>query len=85
MTSEVYSWHKMLDLICMIIYNVFLTSWTFKYESNVFYHGHDPMLVLKINPIVGFLTKCLCLVLLSYLGEFLHSKALIGWLLGNLF
>ena len=38
------------------------------------YHGHDPMLALKISPIVGFVTNYLCLVLLGYLSEFLHSK-----------
>ena len=35
-TSEVDNLPKMLDLTHMIIYNVFLTSWTFAYESNVF-------------------------------------------------
>ena len=49
------------------------------------YHGHDPMLVLKINSVVGFVASYLCLVLLGYLGGFLYSKALTGWLLGNLF
>ena len=36
------------------------------------------MLVLKINPIVGFVANYLCLVLLGYLSGFIHSKALIG-------
>ena len=45
MTLEADSLLKMLDLIHMISYNVFLTSWTFAYKSNVFYHGHDSMLV----------------------------------------
>ena len=36
MTSEVNSLFKMLDLTHMIIYNVFLISWAFAYESNVF-------------------------------------------------
>jgi len=40
-TSEVESLPKMLALIHMIIYNVFLTSWTFAYKSNLFYHGHE--------------------------------------------
>ena len=31
----------------MIVYNVFLTSWIFTYESKVFYREHDPMLILK--------------------------------------
>lgn len=44
-----------------------------------FYDRPDPMLVLEINLIVGFLPNYLCLVLLSFLGEFIHSKALIGW------
>ena len=35
------------------------------------------MLVSKINLIVGFVANYLCLVLLGYLGGFLHSKALI--------
>ena len=44
----------------------------------LFYHRSDPMLVLEINPIVGFVTSYLCLVL-GYLGEFLYSKALTSW------
>ena len=36
MTSEVDGLPKMLDLTYMIIYSVFLTSWTFAYESHVF-------------------------------------------------
>ena len=36
MTSEVDKLPKILDLIRMILYNVFLTSWTFTYKSNVF-------------------------------------------------
>ena len=53
--SKVDSLPKMQDLICLIIYNVFLTSSTFAYGPNVFYHGHNPMLVffLKISLIVG--------------------------------
>ena len=43
-----------------------------------FYHRHDPMLVLKISPIVGLVVSYLCLVLLGYLSGFLQSKALIG-------
>ena len=38
------------------------------------YHRHDPMLVLKINPISGFVGNYLCLVLLGYLDDFLHLK-----------
>ena len=36
MTPEVEGLPKMLDLINVIIYNVFLTSWTFAYKSNIF-------------------------------------------------
>ena len=43
-----------------------------------FYRRPDPMLVLEINPIVGFVTNYLCLVL-GYLGKFLYYKALTGW------
>ena len=50
-----------------------------------FYHRHNAMLVLKINPTVGFVATYLCLVFLGYLGGFLHSKDLIDWPLGNLF
>ena len=78
MTSEVDSMPKMLDLSRMITYNIFLTSWTFAYKSNVFYHGHNPMLILKISPIVGFVAIYLCLIPLDDLNVFLHSKALIG-------
>ena len=85
MISEVDSLPKMLDLILMISYDVFLTSWTSAYESNVFYHLQDPMLALKINPIVELVAKYLYLVLLDQLGGVLYSKALIGWLLGDLF
>ena len=70
MTSKVVNFPTILDLIRMIIYNAFLTSWT--------YYRHDPMLVLEINPIVGFVANYLCLAL-GYPGEFLYSKALIGW------
>ena len=78
--SKVDSLPKMQDLICLIIYNVFLTSSTFAYGPNVFYHGHNPMLVFfflnQSNCWVG--ANYLCLVLLDYLGGFLYSKALIG-------
>ena len=84
MTSEVDSLPKMLDLILMFSYDVFSTSWTSEYESNVFYHLQDPMLALKINPIVELVVNYLYLVLLDYLGGVLYSKALIGWPLGDL-
>ena len=48
-----------------------------------FYHRPDPMLVLEINPIVGFVANYLCLVL-DYLGKFLYYKTLTGWPRGNL-
>ena len=45
----------------------------------LFYHRPGPMLVLEINPTVGFVANYLCLVL-GYLGKFLYySKALTGW------
>ena len=48
-----------------------------------FYHRYDTMLVLEINPVVGFVANYLCLVL-GYLGELLYSETLIGWPRGNL-
>ena len=78
-TSEVDCLPKMLDLICMIIYNVFLTLLRLLYINQIlFYHRPDPMLVLEINPVVGFVTNYLYLVL-GYLGKFLYYKALTGW------
>ena len=44
----------------------------------LFYHRPDPMLVLEITPIAGFVAKYLYLVL-GYLGKFLYYKALTGW------
>ena len=41
------------------------------------------MLVLKINPIVGFVANYLCLVL-GYLGKFLYYQTLTGWPWENL-
>ena len=43
----------------------------------LFYHRPDPMLVLEINPIVGFAANYLCLAL-GYLTKFLYYKALTG-------
>ena len=43
----------------------------------LFYHRPDPMVVLEINPIVGFVANYLCLVL-GYLGKFLSYKTLVG-------
>ena len=37
------------------------------------------MLVLKINPIAEFVANYLCVLLLGYLDEILHSKTL-NWL-----
>ena len=47
--------------------------------------GHSPMQILEINPVDGFLVNYLCSIFLVYFGEFLLSKALIGWTLENLF
>ena len=41
------------------------------------------MLVLEINPIVGFVANYLYLVL-GYLGKFLYNKTLTGWPWKNL-
>ena len=49
----------------------------------LFYHRPDSMLVLEINPIVGFVANYLCLVL-GYFGKFLHYKTLTGWSWENL-
>ena len=49
----------------------------------LFYHRPDPMLVLKINPIVGFVANYLCLVL-GYLGKFLYYQTLTDWPWKNL-
>ena len=49
----------------------------------LFYHRPDPMLVLKINQIVGFVANYLCLVL-GYLGKFLYYQTLTGWPWENL-
>jgi len=73
--SEVDSLPKMLDLIHMIIYDVFLTL---HINQMPFYQRPDPMLVLEINPIVGFVANYLCLVL-GYIGKFLYYKTLTGW------
>ena len=50
-----------------------------------FYHGVSLTQSLKINLIVRLMISYLHLVLLGYLGGFLLSTRLIGWLLGNLF
>ena len=47
--------------------------------------GHKTMLILKLNPITGFMANYICLVLLGYLGGFPPFKALTGLPLGNLF
>ena len=44
----------------------------------LFYHRPHPMLLLEINPIVGFVANYLCLVL-GYLSKFLYYKTLTGW------
>ena len=81
MTSEADSLPKMLDLICIVIYNVFLTSCTFAYRSNIFYHGHNPVLAFFFffnQSNWWVLASYLCLVLLHYFNGFVHSKALNG-------
>ena len=79
MISEVDSLSKMLDPIRMISYNVlFLLLRPLHINQMLFYHRPDPMLVLKINPIVGFVANYLCLVL-DYLGKFLYYQTLTGW------
>ena len=78
MAFEVDNSPKVLRLIHMILYSVFLTSWTCAYESNVFLSQTRSYASFKINPIVEFVANYLCLALLGYLGGFLHSKALIG-------
>ena len=45
MTSEVRQLAQDADVICVIIHNVFLIPWTYAYQSHVFNHGHDSMLI----------------------------------------
>ena len=71
-TSGVDSFPEMRDLIRMIILGPLHIS------QMLFYHRPDPMLVLKINPIVVFVANYLCLVL-GYLSKFLYYKILTGW------
>ena len=40
-------------------------------------HRPDPMLVLEINPIVGFVANYLCLAL-GYLGKLSYNKTVTG-------
>ena len=64
----------------------FMFSWLLRplhISQMLFYHRPDPMLALKINPIVGFLANYLCLVL-GYLGKFLYYQTLTGWPWENL-
>ena len=64
----------------------FMFSWLLRplhISQMLFYHRPDSMLVLKINPIVGFVANYLCLVL-GYLGKFLYYKTLTGWPWENL-
>ena len=64
----------------------FMFSWLLRplhISQMLFYHRPDPMLVLKINPIVGFVANYLCLVL-GYLGKFLYYQTLTGWPWENL-
>ena len=41
------------DLTCMITYDVFLIPWTFAYQSNVLYHGHNSMIVENSIQLLG--------------------------------
>ena len=64
----------------------FIFSWLLRplhISQMLFYHRPDPTLVLKINPIVGFVANYLCLVL-GYLGKFLYYQTLTGWPWENL-
>ena len=64
----------------------FMFSWLLRplhVSQMLFYHRPDPMLVLKINPIFGFVANYLCLVL-GYLGKFLYYQTLTGWPWENL-
>ena len=64
----------------------FMFSWLLRplhISQMLFYHRPDPILVLKINPIVGFVANYLCLVL-GYLGKFLYYQTLTGWPWENL-
>ena len=78
MTSEVDSLPKMLDLIHI---SFIMLSWLLRplhINQMLFFHRPDSMLVLKINPIVGFVANYLYLVL-GYLGKFLYYKTVTGW------
>ena len=64
----------------------FMFSWLLRplhLSQMLLYHRPDPMLVLKINPFVGFVADYLCLAL-GYLGKFLYYKTLTGWPWENL-
>ena len=64
----------------------FMFSWLLRplhISQMLFYHRPDPMLVLKINPTVGFVANYLCLVL-GYLGKFLYYQTLTDWPWKNL-
>ena len=64
----------------------FVFSWLLRplhISQMLFYHRPDPMLVLKINPTVGFVANYLCLFL-GYLGKFLYYQTVTGWPWENL-
>ena len=64
----------------------FMFSWLLRplhINQVLSYHRPDPMLVLEINPVVGFVANYLCLVL-GYLSEFLYFQDLTGWPRENL-
>ena len=68
------------------VWSFIVFSWLLRplhINQMLFYHRLDTMLVLKINPIVGFVVNYLCLAL-GYLGKFLYYKTLTGWTWGNI-
>ena len=76
MASEVYSFPRMLIRLVWS-FMMSLNPWTYAYQSNVFYHGHNSMFKTQSSCLV--VASYLCLVLLGYLGEFLFSRALNGY------
>ena len=71
MTSEVDSCPKMPHLIHMLIYSVFLDSCI--WIKLFFCHVHDPMQILEIIAVVGFVVNCLCKVVLVTLVDLSSS------------
>ena len=84
MTSEVRQLAQDADVICVIIHNVFLSPWTYPYQS-MFYIMNMILCYFKTQSNCWVMADYLCLVLLVHLDGFLSSRALIGYLLGSLF